>query len=140
MSKPHPNDAQTGAESTHREYVLNVRILECTRPDEVVYRFEAPRHEGVEFADPDLAELYADVYFGVNGFEEAGTGERGVPPTIIAAGRNTLAAYLLTLPYTDVNWVASFFGEKPARVQRYVGSVRTRAAEIRENVRERDLG
>jgi hypothetical protein len=140
MSTSEPDDHQPSTESTHCEYVLDVRIVARATPDGDVYRFEAPQHEGVEFDDPDLAELYADVYFSVNGFEEAGTGDRGVPPTIIAGGRNVLAAYLLTLPYTDVNWVASFFGEKPNRVERCVGSVRTRAEEIRENVRERGAG
>ncbi|PSP69923.1 hypothetical protein BRC70_06210 [Halobacteriales archaeon QH_6_68_27] len=105
-------------ESLHREYVLDVRIVEV---------------------DDDLAELYADVYFDVNGFEEAGTGERGVPPVVIGAGRDTLAAYLLTLPGVDRHWVASFFGFKPPRVERHVDRVRTRAAEIREGALERGV-
>ncbi|MFB6159711.1 MAG: hypothetical protein ABEJ61_00870 [Haloferacaceae archaeon] len=96
------------------------------------YRFEAPEHEGATFDDREIAELYADVYFDVNGFEEAGTGERGVPPEVIQAGRDTLAAYLLTQPGTDVNWVASFWGKRPPKIERYVAAVRTRAEEIRE--------
>ena len=74
-----------------------------------------------------MAELYADVYFDVNGFEEAGTGERGVPPEIIQAGRDTLSAYFLTQPYTDLNWVASFYGKTPPEIERYVATVRKRA-------------
>ena len=127
-------------ESTYREYVLDVRIVRHTAPvGDDSYRFEAPQHEGIEFDDPDSATLYADVYFDVNGFEEAGTGERGVPPTIIQAGRDTLVAYFLTQPYTDVHWVASFYGERPEKVERYVSRVRKRAAGIREGARERGL-
>ncbi|QLG26201.1 hypothetical protein HUG10_01000 [Halorarum halophilum] len=127
-------------ESTYREYILEVRIVRQASPDgDDSYRFEAPRHEGIEFDDPDLATLYADVYFDVNGFEEAGTGERGVPPTIIQAGRDTLVAYFLTQPYTDVHWIASFYGEKPEKIERYVSRVRKRAAGIREGARERGI-
>ena len=126
------------SESTYREYILDVRIVEV-RGEETRYRFEAPRHEGRSFEDPERAELYTDVYFDVNGFEEAGTGERGVPPVIIGAGRDTLAAYFLTLPGADRHWVASFFGLKPPRIERYAEQVRTRAAEIRAKAAERDV-
>ncbi|RDI72286.1 hypothetical protein [Halopelagius longus] len=123
-------------ESIHREYILDVRIVAYDAPEGRRYRFEAPEHRGVEFEDPEMAELYADVYFDVNGFEEAGTGERGVPPEVIQAGRDTLAAYFLTQPGTDVNWVASFYGVKPVKVEKYVSWVRERATEIREGAAE----
>lgn len=131
----------TGTEGTvFKEYILGVCIVEHRPPDgEPRYRFEAPQHKGITFDDPDLAELYADVYFDVNGFEEAGTGERGVPPEIIQAGRDTLAAYFLTQPGTDENWVASFYGVKPSKVERYVSWVRERAAEIRAGAREQGM-
>lgn len=129
-----------GDESIHKEYVLGVRIIESPplTDGDRCYRFEAPHHEGITFEDPERAELYADVYFDVNGFEEAGTGDRGVPPEIIQAGQDTLAAYFLTQPGTDANWVASFYGIKNTKVERYASWVRTRAEEIREGVRERD--
>jgi hypothetical protein len=123
--------------STHREYVLGVSIVE--RRGESGYRFEAPEHRGIDFPDAATAELYADVYFDVNGFEEAGTGERGVPPVIIQAGRDTLAAYFLTQSGVDVNWVASFYGVKPEKVERYADRVRKRAVGIRDGIRDRDL-
>lgn len=126
--------------TTHRDYPLDVRIVEVPSPeaDGFRYRFEAPQHAGMTFENADDAELYADVYFDTNGFQEAGTGDRGVPPEVIQAGRDTLAAYFLTQPYADVSWVASFWGKKPPKIERYVGSVRTRAEEIRDGVRERD--
>ena len=123
--------------STHREYVLGVRVVE--RRGERGYRFEAPEHRGIDFPDARSAELYADVYFDVNGFEEAGTGKRGVPPAIIQAGRDTLAAYFLTQAWVDANWVASFYGVKPEKVERYAIRVRKRAAGIRDGIREREL-
>ncbi len=140
MSRSNEPTTPTGTESTFREYILGVRITERTSPDgDDVYRFEAPQHREIEFTDPDLAELYVDVYFDVNGFEEAGTGERGVPPAIIQAGRDTLVAYLLTQPHTDVYWLASFYGEKPEKIRRYVSRVRKRAARIREGAQQRGI-
>lgn len=118
---------------THRQYVMDVRIVES---DDGRYRFEAPRHEGIEFDDAEIAELYADIYFDVNGFEEAGTGDRGVPPIIIQAGRDTLAAYLLTQPYADRQWVGSFMGIQPGKIERYVSRVQKRATNIRRKVAE----
>jgi len=136
-----PEEPTTDAgESVHREYVLDVRIVACRRPGEPPrYRFEAPRHQGRTFEDPDTAELYADVYFDLNGFEEAGTGERGVPPIVIQAGRDTLAAYLLAQPYADVQWVGSFFGVQPGKVERYASRVRERAGNIRTRLVEQGV-
>jgi len=136
-----PGEPTTDAEeSIHREYVLDVRIVECPCPEgSPRYRFEAPRHQGRTFEDPDTAELYADIYFDLNGFEEAGTGERGVPPIIIQAGRDTLAAYFLTQPSIDEQWVGSFLGVQPGKVERYASRVRKRAENIRTRLVEQDL-
>lgn len=119
----------------YREYVMNVRIVDSGGQ----YRFEAPEHEGITFADPEAAELYADVYFDVNGFEEAGTGDRGVPPVIIQAGRDTLAAYFMTQQAVDEQWVGSFMGVQPGKVLRYVSRVESRAENIRNRIKKRDL-
>ncbi|MDS0292818.1 hypothetical protein [Halogeometricum luteum] len=139
MSKSNDAPREEQTESVYREYILGVRIVERTTGTEPVYRFEAPHHEGIEFDDADTATLYADVYFDVNGFQEAGTGERGVPPEMIQAGRDTLIAYFLTQPYVDVEWVASYYGEKPDRIQRYVECVRKRAKKIREGAAEQGM-
>jgi hypothetical protein len=135
---------EAGDPGVYREYVLDVRIVEVDDADgehsddaDVRYRFEAPRHEGRTFENPEMATLYADVYFDVNGFVEAGTGDRGVPPEVIQAGRDTLAAYFLTQPYADRHWVSSFYGKETTYVERYADSVRHRAREIRAGVRER---
>lgn len=131
---------ETAHESVYRQYILGVRIVELTTADgEPRYRFEAPEHQGLEFEDSEMAELYADVYFCANGFEEAGTGERGVPPVIIQAGRAVMAAYLLTQPHHDRLWVASFFGKQPERIERYVSWVQGRAEEIRTGAAERGM-
>ncbi|QDX39389.1 hypothetical protein FQU85_00270 (plasmid) [Salarchaeum sp. JOR-1] len=115
--------------------MLDVRIVERTTDDgETVYRFEAPNHKGKEFADPDAAELYADVYFDVNGFVEEGVGERGVPIEVVQAGRDTLIAYLLTWPTTDADWVASFSGRRPEKIRRYSRRLQERAESIREKI------
>ncbi len=123
----------------HREYPMNVRILQVASDDEPTYRFEAPEHEGVTFEDPDAAELYADIYFDVNGFEEAETGERGVPPIIIQAGRDTLAAYFLTQDNIDEQWVGSFMGIQPGKVLRYKSRVQDRATNIRNRIEKQGL-
>jgi hypothetical protein len=122
--------------TVHREYIADVRIVEL---DEEGYRFEAPEHCGRAFEDPEIAELYADVYFDVNGFEEAGTGERGVPPIIIQAGRDTLAAYMLTQPYVDKQWIGSFMGVQSGKVERYVSRVQKRAENIRSKAVEQGV-
>mgnify|MGYP000601521022 CR=1 FL=1 len=135
MPESRTTDAPTNS-STYREYILGVRIVERTTGDGARCRFEAPDHEGVEFDDPEMATLYADVYFDVNGFQEAGTGERGVPPTVIQAGRDTLVAYFLTQDGVDVHWAASFYGQKPEKIERYVSRVRKRSEKIREGAKE----
>ncbi|WP_336361936.1 hypothetical protein [Halalkalicoccus salilacus] len=141
MSKGSNQCTRGEDESLFRDYIMGIRIIECHLPEGKgpCYRFEAPQHKEIMFDDPDLAELYANIYFDVNGFEEAGTGERGVPPEIIQAGRDTLAAYFLTQPGTDVNWVASFFGVRPTKIHRYVDWVSGRADEIREGAKARGL-
>mgnify|MGYP006285804825 CR=1 FL=1 len=123
----------------YREYVLDVRIVESTADGDTAYRFEAPTHDGITFDDPETAELYADIYFDVNGFEEAGTGQRGVPPVIIQAGRDTLAAYFLTQPTIDEQWVGSFMGVQPGKILRYASRVQDRAENIRARIKEKDL-
>jgi hypothetical protein len=133
-----PERTSTVESPVYREYILDVRIVEERDGDPVRYRFEAPHHQGITFEDPDLATLYADVYFDVNGFQEEGTGERGVPPRIIAAGRDTLAAYLHT-QFDDIQWLASFFGRRPGQVERYLQAVRDRGEEIRTGAKERDV-
>jgi hypothetical protein len=135
---PHSDTADAPTDSsTYREYILGVRVIERTTADgEARYRFEAPDHEGIAFEDPETATLYADVYFDVNGFQEAGTGERGVPPTVIQAGRDTLVAYLLTQDGVDANWAASFYGVKPEKIERYASRVRKRSRKVREGAKE----
>ena len=128
--------SEAAAGRPHREYIMDVRIVEVEEADGRTYRFEAPEHDGETFDDPEDAELYADVYFDVNGFEEAGTGERGVPPVIIQAGRDTLAAYFLTHDTIDEHWVGSFMGVQPGKVLRYASRVQDRAENIRERVNE----
>jgi len=140
MARSTPTTDDTTADSTHyREYILDVRIVERTTPDGTVYRFEAPYHDGMEFDNPEMAELYADIYFDVNGFDEENVGEEGVPPAIIQAGRDTLAAYFLTQSYGDLNWIASYYGIKPERAERYVNRVRKRATKIRDGATERGM-
>ncbi|MFD1563795.1 hypothetical protein ACFR99_09565 [Haloarchaeobius amylolyticus] len=141
MSESTPQPRSDDAESVYKDYILDVRILEVTPPDTETpqYRFDAPQHTSITFEDPEMATLYADVYFDTNGFQEVGTGDRGVPPEVIQAGRDTLAAYFLTMPGTDVNWVASFYGKTPPKIERYVASVRQRAQEIRANAAEQGL-
>ncbi|QLD89980.1 hypothetical protein HWV07_13450 [Natronomonas salina] len=139
MSRPDDRDAAgEGLENTVETYIKDVRIV-GTGGEDPRYRFEAPLHEPVAFDDLDTARIYADVYFDVNGFREEGTGEHGVPPEIFQGGKDTLAAYLLTRPGVDVNWVASFLGVDRVEVDRYVSWVRDRATTIRERAREQGV-
>jgi hypothetical protein len=126
-------------ERSYREYVMDIRIIELPDSTGSTYRFEAPDHDGVTFDEPEAVQLYADIYFDVNGFAEVGTGERGVPPIIIQAGRDTLAAYFLTQDGIDEQWVGSFMGVQPGKILRYASRVRSRAENIRTRITERDL-
>lgn len=135
-SPTHPTEEPT----VYREYVLGVRIVETATSDGAPrYRVEVDDEAVRTFEDPETASLYADVYFCTNGFAEAGTGDRGVPPEVIAAGRAVMAAYFLTQPGVDRHWVASFFGMKPHRIREYADNVRDRAEGIRTGVVDRDL-
>lgn len=133
--------SESVCESVCKEYILDVRIIEYRDPetDDVWYRFEAPEHRGESFDDIESAELYAAVYFDVNGFQEKGTGDRGVPPEIIQAGKDTLAAYFLTQPTTDIDWIASFYGKKPHRIKDYISWVQERAEKIRERAKAHNI-
>ncbi|ELY70986.1 hypothetical protein [Natrinema versiforme] len=127
-------------ESIVDAYVLDVRIVETDAADgDPRYRFEAPEHTDIAFDDLEDARLYADVYFDVNGFVEKNTGERGVPPEVVQAGKDTLAAYLMTMPWADRGWVASFYGSTPTELDRYLTWVRDRAETIRTDVEEQEL-
>ena len=139
MSKTDERSPDPAHESVYEEYVLDVRIVETTTESgETSYRFEAGTHRGREFEDPDTATLYADIYFCTNGFEEEGTGDRGVPPEVIGAGRAVLASYFLTQPSIDQHWAASFFGVKPHRVREYTRWVRENAEQIRDGAAARE--
>jgi len=140
MSKTDKRSPEAAHESVYEEYVLDVRIVETTDENgEINYRFEAGAHRGKTFENPDTATLYADIYFCTNGFEEAGTGDRGVPPEIIGAGRAVLASYFLTESSIDRHWVASFFGVKPHRIREYAEWVRQNAEQIREGAADRGM-
>lgn len=140
MSRSAPSTPTSDEPTRYRQYVLDVRIVEMELSNgDARYRFEAGNYEGRTFEDPETATLYADVYFCTNGFEEEGTGDRGVPPEVIAAGRAVLAAYFLTQPSVDHHWVASFFGMKPHRIRGYADWVRDRAEQIRTRIEERGI-
>ena len=129
-----PEASAEPADTVVEEYILGVRIVETDADSadaEPRYRFEAPDHAEITFDSLEDARYYADVYFDVNGFVEEGTGERGVPPEVVQAGKDTLAAYLLTMPWADIHWVASFYGATTTDIERYLAWVRDRAEEIR---------
>jgi hypothetical protein len=129
-----PDRQSPGTETLYEEYPLNVRIIEGQSGAETTYRFEAPEHVHTSFTDPEMATLYADIYFAVNGFVEEETGERGIPPEIVGAGKHVLAAYMVT--QMSVDWVCSFIGTEAERVQRFVTWTREQGAEVREAAAE----
>ncbi len=136
----HAADQSADADETvYEAYILGVRVVEAEDGDETRYRFEAPEHCGKEFDDPEMATLYADVYFDVNGFVEEETGERGVPPKVIPAGRDTMVAYMRTLPGADEDWVSCYFAEQPDKIQRYIKNVRARAEQVRDGAVEQGV-
>lgn len=123
-------------ERTYREYPGSVEIVESDTDLGPRYRFDAPMHEGREFEIPEMAELYADVYFDVDSFREEKSGERGVPPAVAVAGKDTLAAYLITQSGMSVTWASRFMGVSEGTVRTYLSRVRQRAEERREELVE----
>lgn len=117
--------------SVFKEYPLGVQIIENHSPEtsDFQYQFEAPDHVGMTFVDPEMATLYADIFFAVNGFVEDDTGGRGIPPEVVQAGKHALAAYLLV--QTSMDWVCSFYGTEPVRIDNFVAQVRKQAEEMR---------
>ena len=52
----HQSDAGDDPEQRYRTYILDVRIVEVSPTDgETSYRFEAPHHRDIEFAEPESA-------------------------------------------------------------------------------------
>lgn len=130
-------ESATDGEAVYEEYIKDVRILEVESTDDGPrYRFEAPKHPGLEFETAEKATLYADVYFDTNGFREEGTGEIGIPPAIVQSGMDVITAYMLAQPETSKDWVASFFGATHEEIDTYVSWVRARADEVRRKARE----
>ncbi|SDF99709.1 hypothetical protein [Halorientalis regularis] len=126
-------------ETVYEEYIMGVRVVELTDGDDTRYRFDAPDHCGETFDDSEVATLYAAVYFDVNGFVEADTGERGVPPAIVSAGRDTMAAYMRTLPGADTEWLSCYFAERPEKIRRLLRNVRARAEKIQRKAVEHGI-
>lgn len=120
-------------ETVLEEYPADTRIVETVNDYGHTYQFEAPAHEGKEFDNPDLARLYADVYFVVDAFREEKSGERGVPPAVAMDGKDTIVAYLVTLPGTSVEWVSRMYGISEGTVRTYLSRVRQRGEDAREN-------
>jgi len=135
MSQSADQSADTG-ETVYEEYIMDVRIVEIEGEDGTRYRFKAPDHCGKTFYDSEIATLYAAIYFDTNGFVEADTGDRGIPPSVVQGSRDTLVAYMYTTPGADTDWVSCYFAERPDRIRRMVENVRARARKIRASARE----
>lgn len=105
--------------------------------DEVRYRVVTPNAQKIpEFDAEDTARLWVDVYFDVGGFREEKTGDRGVPPEVAAAGKDTLVAYLVTQRGMSTTWATRFFDISRETVHSYCSRVRSRARAAREELTE----
>jgi DNA-binding CsgD family transcriptional regulator len=131
-----PDDA-----TVHRNDQDIVRIWQI--PDEEslsgsYYELEAPLYRGdVRFEDPELAELYADVYWCADMFSENETGERGVPPRVARRGQEAIVAYCIARsPGTSVEWAAAEFDVSEDTVRTYLSRVRRQAEVQREAYEE----
>lgn len=126
-------------ESIHRAYPSDIRIVRVNREDDYpIYRFEAPLFEvkdsdtRPEWENPDLAELYADVYLAVNTFREEKSGRRGIPPEVERAGRPAVIAYLSTQDGISTEWLSRFYGFSKSTIYEYRSQIRARAREVEE--------
>ncbi len=121
-------------QGVYRAYADGVQIAEV--PPETSgdpgprYRFDAPQHVAKTFTEPERAELYAAVYFAVDGFREEDTGRKGVPLAVARADDAVLAAYTLAAwDGTSRKWLTRTFDIDHEQVQVWLDDVRDRAAE-----------
>lgn len=129
-------DTDESEVTVYREYPYDIQIVHEHTPAGDTYQFEAPNNEPVEFETPDLAELYALVYFDVGRFREEQTGDRGVPPTVAAAGNDAVYAYLATQQGMSVEWLTRFFDVERETVHTYFSRVRQRGREAIDEARD----
>lgn len=133
-----PDDA-----TIHRNDQEIVRIWKI--PDEeslsgAYYEVEFDFYENdVRFEDPEHAELYADVYWVADMFNEKETGERGIPPRVARRGQEAIVAYCIARsPSTSVEWAAAEFDVSEDTVRTYLSRVRRQAEVQREAYAEED--
>jgi|GEM_PF-6890075 len=133
-----PDDA-----TIHRNDQEKVRIWKI--PDEeslsgAYYEVEFFFYENdVRFEDLELAELYADVYWVADMFNEKETGERGIPPRVARRGQEAIVAYCIARsPSTSVEWAAAEFDVSEGTVRTYLSRVRRQAEVQREAFAEKD--
>lgn len=118
----------------YRSYADGVRIAavppKVADGPQPLYRFDAPQHEPVTFADPEHAELYAAVYFAVDGFRAETVGRKGVPLAVARADDAVIAAYTLAAwDGTSRKWLTRTFGVDHEQVQTWLDAVRERAGD-----------
>lgn len=124
---------------TIEEYPAGVTISEGRTGDRTFYSVRTPRpaENGYlllpTFETLDIAELYADVYFDVEGFRDEKTGERGIPPEVARAGTDTIAAYLRTQG-KSTEFLMDWLGVKRETIHSYLSRVRSRAKEKRDEL------
>jgi hypothetical protein len=80
----------------HMPYLPEIYIKKTTDSSgDTTYTFHAPEHQKREFRDGLDAELYAMLYFCVDGFDESGSGPNELPTEIARAGIPYQAIYTL---------------------------------------------
>lgn len=104
---------------------------------DMIYQVRTPNAaKSPPFDTIDSAELWADVYFAVGGFNEDNTGGRGVPPEVAIADREVLAAYFMTHSSIDVEHLADFFDVSRNTIYSYLSRARARGREARDEIEE----
>ena len=81
------------SENLIEKYPDGCQIIHEERMYPDLYHVEQGSQRLKSFENPDKARLYADIYEVLDGFEEKGTGKRGVPPTVVRAGEDVRMAY-----------------------------------------------
>jgi len=137
---------QDDDDTTVDEHPGGVRIDEYTDrlpggdkklPERTKYRVVIPGYASIpRFDDLDDARLWLSVYYDVGGFQEERTGKFGVPAKVAAAGKDTLAAYLLTQDRMNASELATFFDVERDTIYSYCSRVRKRGRDAQKAAEE----
>jgi len=128
-------------ESIHARYPAETYLVRQEDPEAevVTFRFVTPARGPIEFDDETRATLFADLFTALGGFRvKEGIGEYGIPVTVAAAGKPSIASYMYAVWGQSATQIASTLELDRETVIKYFSRIRAMAEEERERADESD--